>query len=352
MSAADAGLSVKKSGDSDGRSTSRAGWPSSRRRAGASRSNAGEQATVKGDDRAEGRGAGVLGRLDRWHGGLSRRATACPVRHRHHLRRRHGRAGRSARRSRLEIRRQVVTRGGARRAEPRPRSTRRSSIRASATSRAGTGSPCPTRASVTGFAVETERQARRGRVHREERGRRAVHARPRRRVTRPRFSSGSTAAPTARASTRCQPAAPAGWCCATSSSTPDADGTLEYVYPMGAGDPVRIGEFSLSRRSGRRRQEDEDRDPGRCAHRGGRAAGDDAPLGLHAARGLPARGDGCPTSRRPLRVARFEAGGDSADYVMARYTPDVDWSARSSSREATSWWWSIPRRPVTRPAAS
>ena len=29
----------------------------------------------------------------------------------------------------------------------------------------------------------------------------------------------------------------------------------------------------------------------------------------------------------PLRVARFSAGGDRADYVMARYMPDVDWSS-------------------------
>lgn len=30
--------------------------------------------------------------------------------------------------------------------------------------------------------------------------------------------------------------------------------------------------------------------------------------------------------RGPLRVARFSAGGDRADYLMARYAPDIDWA--------------------------
>src|SRR6185369_13419377 len=29
----------------------------------------------------------------------------------------------------------------------------------------------------------------------------------------------------------------------------------------------------------------------------------------------------------PFRVARYSAGGDRADYVMARYVPDVDWAS-------------------------
>ena len=33
------------------------------------------------------------------------------------------------------------------------------------------------------------------------------------------------------------------------------------------------------------------------------------------------------TSNGPLRVARFSAGGDRADYLMARYAPDIDWAA-------------------------
>ena len=33
------------------------------------------------------------------------------------------------------------------------------------------------------------------------------------------------------------------------------------------------------------------------------------------------------TNHGPLRVARFSAGGDRADYLMARYSPDIDWAA-------------------------
>ncbi len=36
--------------------------------------------------------------------------------------------------------------------------------------------------------------------------------------------------------------------------------------------------------------------------------------------------------RPPLTVARFAAGGESADYVMARYTPDVDWKKAKQQR--------------------
>jgi tetratricopeptide (TPR) repeat protein len=32
------------------------------------------------------------------------------------------------------------------------------------------------------------------------------------------------------------------------------------------------------------------------------------------------------TNNGPLRVARFSAGGDRADYLMARYAPDIDWA--------------------------
>jgi Ca-activated chloride channel homolog len=32
------------------------------------------------------------------------------------------------------------------------------------------------------------------------------------------------------------------------------------------------------------------------------------------------------TQSSPLRVARFSAGGDRADYLMARYAPDIDWA--------------------------
>ena len=36
--------------------------------------------------------------------------------------------------------------------------------------------------------------------------------------------------------------------------------------------------------------------------------------------------------RKPLTLARFAAGEDSADYVLARYTPDVDWTRVKEQR--------------------
>src|SRR4030095_5013011 len=38
------------------------------------------------------------------------------------------------------------------------------------------------------------------------------------------------------------------------------------------------------------------------------------------------------TKRAPLAVAGVAAGGEAADYVMARYVPEVDWNAAGSGR--------------------
>jgi Ca-activated chloride channel homolog len=106
---------------------------------------------------------------------------------------------------------------------------------------------------------------------------------------------------------------------------PTIDGKLEYVFPMGTGQPVRIGEFSLSVDLG---------DAGTKmktatladarVERGGRRVTlrrsgytPRAPFQLEAT-----------LSSRPgaLSVARYESGSESADYVFARYVPDLDWS--------------------------
>ncbi|MFT3770747.1 MAG: VIT domain-containing protein [Minicystis sp.] len=104
-------------------------------------------------------------------------------------------------------------------------------------------------------------------------------------------------------------------------------GKLQYVYPLrGAGDPVTIGEMSLSV------------DLGDAGVGAGIATLADAVVedgGRHVTMrrsGYTPRADfqleaEIKRQTAPLRVSRFSAGADLADYVMARYTPDVDWAA-------------------------
>jgi Mg-chelatase subunit ChlD/tetratricopeptide (TPR) repeat protein len=112
---------------------------------------------------------------------------------------------------------------------------------------------------------------------------------------------------------------------------PIVDGKLSYLYPMGSGESTRVGEFSLSvdlGALGRRMQiatlaEARIEDGGEkvTVRRSGYTPR--APFQLEATLKEP---------RPALSVARFAAGGDSADYVLARYTPDVDWTSAQSSR--------------------
>jgi tetratricopeptide (TPR) repeat protein len=104
------------------------------------------------------------------------------------------------------------------------------------------------------------------------------------------------------------------------------DGKLDYVYPMGSGPATRIGEFSLSVDLG------EDGTKLKIStladarvEQGGklvtmRRSGytPRAPFQLEAK---------LERERKPLTLARFAAGEDSADYVLARYTPDIDWAS-------------------------
>ncbi len=112
---------------------------------------------------------------------------------------------------------------------------------------------------------------------------------------------------------------------------PVIDGKLTYVYPMGLGEPTRVGEFSLSVDLGSRGRKMqiatlaeariEDGGERVTVRRSGYTPR--APFQLEATIKEP---------RTAMSVARFAAGGDSADYVLARYTPEVDWASARSSR--------------------
>ena len=112
---------------------------------------------------------------------------------------------------------------------------------------------------------------------------------------------------------------------------PITDDKLTYVYPMGRGAATRIGEFSLSA------------DLGDAGTKMRIATLDEARTEDNGRRVTMRRSGYTPradfqleatlTERRPpLTVARFETGGDSADYIMARYTPDVDWGKVAEPR--------------------
>ncbi|WP_437315157.1 VIT domain-containing protein [Sorangium sp. So ce385] len=102
-------------------------------------------------------------------------------------------------------------------------------------------------------------------------------------------------------------------------------GKLTYVYPMRSSEPAQIGEFSLSVDLGQAGQgmqiatlaDAVIEDGGRRVSMRRSGYEPRADFQLEAAvKAKPA----------PLRVSRFAAGEDRADYVMARYVPDVDWA--------------------------
>ncbi|MBI5525918.1 MAG: VWA domain-containing protein [Deltaproteobacteria bacterium] len=112
---------------------------------------------------------------------------------------------------------------------------------------------------------------------------------------------------------------------------PQTGGGFRYVYPMQSDRPVRIGEFSLSVDLG---------DPGRNmalstlsdarVEDGGRR------VSMRRSGYIP-RADFVLEAKpsrepEPLRVARYRAGKDEADYVMIRYVPDLDFGAAGTPR--------------------
>ncbi|WP_437687296.1 VIT domain-containing protein [Sorangium sp. So ce176] len=102
-------------------------------------------------------------------------------------------------------------------------------------------------------------------------------------------------------------------------------GKLAYVYPMRSSDPVQIGEFSLSVDLGQAGQ-------GMQIATLADAVIEDGGRRVSMRRsGYEPRADfqleaSVKAKASPLRVSRFAAGEDRADYVMARYVPDVDWT--------------------------
>jgi Ca-activated chloride channel homolog len=106
--------------------------------------------------------------------------------------------------------------------------------------------------------------------------------------------------------------------------SPSSDEKLTYVYPMGRGEPVRIGEFSLSVNLG------EGGNKMKIATLADARVENDGKLVTMRRSGYTPRADfqleaGLSDERPHLSVSRFAAGGESADYVMVRYTPDIDW---------------------------
>jgi len=109
------------------------------------------------------------------------------------------------------------------------------------------------------------------------------------------------------------------------------DGVLRYVYPMQSPRPTRIGEFSLSVDLGKAgRTMDlstladariEDRGRRVTMRRSGYTPVADFQLEARLRRDI-----------KPVRASRFDSGGETADYVMLRYTPDVDWTVRAEQR--------------------
>jgi tetratricopeptide (TPR) repeat protein/Mg-chelatase subunit ChlD len=105
---------------------------------------------------------------------------------------------------------------------------------------------------------------------------------------------------------------------------PSTDGRLRYVYPLQGAEGVRVGEFSLTvdlGEAGTRMAiatlaEARVEDNGRrvTMRRSGFKPLSDFQLEARVLAPVP-----------PVRVSRFAPGGESADYVMARYVPDVRW---------------------------
>jgi Mg-chelatase subunit ChlD len=109
------------------------------------------------------------------------------------------------------------------------------------------------------------------------------------------------------------------------------EGKLSYLYPMGTGEATRIGEFSLAVDLGPlgRQMQIATLAEARIENGGEkvtiRRSGytPRAPFQLEAKLGA---------ARPALSVARFATGGESADYLLARFTPDFDWTRARSAR--------------------
>jgi hypothetical protein len=112
---------------------------------------------------------------------------------------------------------------------------------------------------------------------------------------------------------------------------PVVDGKIEYVYPMGSGDPVRIGEFALSVNLGDagKKLQLSTLEEARIEQEGSlvtvRRSGytPRAPFQLVGKTREP---------MPPFTVARFTGDDETADYILAQYLPDPDWSKVKKAR--------------------
>lgn len=113
--------------------------------------------------------------------------------------------------------------------------------------------------------------------------------------------------------------------------SPVVDGKMSYVYPMGRGASARVGEFSLTA------------DLGDLGRNMTIATLDDARIEDGGKRVTMRRSGYTPRvdfqlearieSEHPaLRVSRFQTKGEGADYIMARYTPEVAWAEIATPR--------------------
>ena len=106
---------------------------------------------------------------------------------------------------------------------------------------------------------------------------------------------------------------------------PLVEGRMRFVHPMQSRDPSRIGEFSLTVDLGQAGtgMELSTLDDARIENEGRLITMRRSGFKPLADFQLEAR---LKEAVAPVRVSRFAAGGDSADYVMARFVPDVDWT--------------------------
>ena len=107
---------------------------------------------------------------------------------------------------------------------------------------------------------------------------------------------------------------------------PLADARLRYYFPMRSDPPVRIGEFSLTVDLGKagKSMDLSTLEDARIEDGGERVTMRRSGFTPQADFLLEARLHDLPP---PVRVARFAAGAESADFVMLRYVPDLEFAA-------------------------
>jgi tetratricopeptide (TPR) repeat protein len=109
---------------------------------------------------------------------------------------------------------------------------------------------------------------------------------------------------------------------------PLVDGRLRYLFPLRSEPPVRIGEFSLSVDLGKagKGMELSTLEDARIENGGQKVTMRRSGFTAQADFLLEAK---LKTLPPPVRVARFSAGAETADFVMLRYVPDLDWATVS-----------------------